>query len=146
MKFEEHVLYRAVDWRNGLLYVGVTLSPGRRLREHLDSGVWWGQVAAIYLERYSTRELLLVAEQEAIENEHPRYNRMGSTHERPEKAFGIVPCPVCGKDSFYRRSMDRYYHEWGEDNLECWVALSRGEVEVDTTNAFGRVLTRKVWR
>lgn len=37
-------------------------------------------------------------------------------------------CPACGRESFYRPDMDRFYHLWGESNLGCWVAITRGDI------------------
>jgi hypothetical protein len=36
-------------------------------------------------------------------------------------------CPVCDRPAFYHRGMDRLFHCDGRCNVECWLALSRGE-------------------
>lgn len=140
-----HVLYRFVDTSGRLLYVGVTKNPAARFRKHGQDQFWWDQVSAIHLERHASRELLMIAELEAIETEFPIFNQMGSTGKSTSNEFDVSPCPVCGKESFYRRSADRYYHTWGSDNRECWAKCSRGEIDVPVTNCHGRVLTRRTW-
>jgi len=37
-------------------------------------------------------------------------------------------CPACGFDSIYARQLDRFFHIDGSDNIDCWCAISRGDV------------------
>lgn len=39
-------------------------------------------------------------------------------------------CPLCGRNSWYTRALDRYTHQDGSENLTCWLTLSRGEPAV----------------
>lgn len=146
-EYGPHILYRLCDGGRRLLYVGITLNPLRRLRGHCETQVWWGQVSEIYFEHHASRELLLIAEMEAIRAEHPLYNIAGNsrTSEGAGRPFDLLPCPACGVESFYRRTMDRFYHLDGSDNLDCWVSCTRGEIEIGTTNIFGRELTCRTW-
>lgn len=41
----------------------------------------------------------------------------------------VAPCPVCGKPSGYACRLDRYTHFDGSANLDCWIAILRGEVQ-----------------
>ena len=38
-----------------------------------------------------------------------------------------VVCPVCRARAVYSRDLDRYFHVDGSVNVQCWVAISRGE-------------------
>lgn len=141
-----HILYRLCDGDRHLLYVGITLNPLRRIRDHRDSKDWWHEVSEIYLEHHASRRLLLIAEAEAITAEKPIYNLMGNDRSKSAtESFDIYPCPACGKESFYRRAMDRFYHLWGEDNVDCWVQCTRDEIKIGMTNIFGRELTQRTW-
>lgn len=71
------VLYR--HWNDeGLLYVGITNDPPKRAREHRLSSDFWAEVidgGYTTYELFATREDLLKAEKEAIQNEYPKYNK-----------------------------------------------------------------------
>lgn len=69
-----HALYRFYDAAGALLYVGITLNPGTRLRDHSHDKPWWYDVARIELARYDSRTQVLEAERRAIATERPRYN------------------------------------------------------------------------
>jgi predicted GIY-YIG superfamily endonuclease len=134
----DHVLYRFVDGLGQLLYVGITKNPAARLRRHGTDQIWWEQVTTIHLQRFGNRQQLLAAEKHAILHERPIYNKQCNYAEPSNGEFDIVPCPVCGRDSFYRSVMERYYHLWGDDNIECWVALSTEEVLAPFVDRHGR--------
>lgn len=88
-------LYRLLDNTNELLYVGIAGNPGRRFEQHKADKPWWGEVTHIDLIHFGTREEALIAEREAIQTEHPRYNH---THV-PRMAIQAVTlwCGVCDK-------------------------------------------------
>lgn len=46
--------------------------------------------------------------------------------DRPDTAI-YDRCPICGRDSILVRRFDRYFHEDGSNNRNCWRALLRGE-------------------
>lgn len=69
-----HVLYRAFNGANLLLYVGISLSPAQRFAAHEREKPWWVDVAIIRLEHFPNRETAEVAEQIAIRVEQPVYN------------------------------------------------------------------------
>lgn len=70
----DHVLYRMFNTADELLYVGVTLRPVARLRDHSKDKDWWSEVATIRLQSFPNRTLLLEAERAAIVSERPRFN------------------------------------------------------------------------
>jgi predicted GIY-YIG superfamily endonuclease len=67
-------LYRLFSKEGVLLYVGIAGNPGRRFEEHHGDKAWWGEVNTSKMEHFSTRELALKAEWEAIRRESPKYN------------------------------------------------------------------------
>jgi len=67
-------LYRFYDADKVLLYVGVTTNPMRRWAEHRN-GPWWRSARFLAIEPVPPAERLQ-REQQAIESEHPRFNRM----------------------------------------------------------------------
>lgn len=82
-----HALYRFWNDEQQLLYVGITLDPGRRWHEHRNDKPWWSEVASITIETHPNRTAVLAAEQTAIRTEHPAYN---ITHNRPGQASSIA--------------------------------------------------------
>ncbi len=83
-------LYRFFDSEGCLLYVGMTVNPGRRMERHSGTKVWWLEVAEIRMEQHLTLDALRTAEREAIIAERPKYNiRMnGGTVARPHPVVG----------------------------------------------------------
>lgn len=69
-----HVLYRFYSATGQLLYVGITMNPPQRFKNHRDSKEWWSEVSGITVENYDTREDLAKAERRAIQVEHPLHN------------------------------------------------------------------------
>lgn len=69
-----HTLYRFFDADDQLLYVGRTINPGRRWRDHEKQKPWFDAVAKVTREVLPSALLLAEAEQVAIETEHPLHN------------------------------------------------------------------------
>lgn len=67
-------LYRFYDAEGVLLYVGITMNPAQRWKDHSKEKPWWVDVAHITLEDHSDREAVELAERAAIRRERPRYN------------------------------------------------------------------------
>lgn len=66
-------VYRCYDDQNALLYIGRTVDPPRRLREHLGKE-WWRDVVAVLVEHYPDLASACEAEACAITAEFPRWN------------------------------------------------------------------------
>lgn len=79
-------LYRLYDESGDLLYVGISVRPFQRVKEHRGDKEWWTQVASQTFTHYHTRDEAADAELEAIRTEHPRYNKAGRADWRKEKA------------------------------------------------------------
>lgn len=67
-------LYRHYGDNDALLYVGISLNVGLRLKTHETGSVWFNEVKKITIEHYASREDVMRAETEAIINEKPKYN------------------------------------------------------------------------
>ena len=63
------------------LYVGITNSPGRRMREHRARSDWMLEARTIRLTRYPDRRSVLEAEKLKIQTKRPLYNVQHNRHE-----------------------------------------------------------------
>lgn len=70
-------LYRFWDADGVLLYVGISVRPWQRWREHRGDKPWWEEVVSVTLESFATREEVAAAEAIAIRSEGPRHNIAG---------------------------------------------------------------------
>lgn len=68
-------VYRLYSADDEPLYIGVTSSLCRRMKEHRRSALWWRWVARSVITRYPTRAEAEAAEAAAIRDEHPVFNR-----------------------------------------------------------------------
>lgn len=93
-KLHNHTLYRCWDRRKRLLYVGISLDAGKRVKQHGVSKDWWTQVANITLEHFGDRESLEFAERQAIAGENPLYNKVGITTTEHENYHVVIPRPA----------------------------------------------------
>lgn len=66
-------LYRAYDAGGALLYVGISLSWAKRLKDH-EVQEWLHQVSTVTLEHFSNRDDAQLAERSAIKSERPIHN------------------------------------------------------------------------
>lgn len=80
LQSEAHALYRFHDADGRLLYVGITLNPANRWRDHKRDKDWWHEVDTITIEKFESRGAALLAERQAIISERPAYNIV---HGRP---------------------------------------------------------------
>lgn len=96
-----HALYRFFDASGDLLYIGITLNPAGRWKQHREDKPWWEEVADITIETYPDRPSVLEAERKAIITERPRYNKTHNTDRpvgRPTETVIIWACFECGED------------------------------------------------
>jgi hypothetical protein len=78
-------LYRHYHPNGDLLYVGFSLNPLRRQRDHhTPKGAGWrGMICRILIEPFETREQALAAEEVAIRDEFPVFNTTYNTRRHP---------------------------------------------------------------
>lgn len=67
-------VYRAFNGAGDLLYVGSTVLPGERMRNHYLNSRWWFAAKRITFTAYATEAEARGAEVVAIRCEHPRWN------------------------------------------------------------------------
>lgn len=70
-------LYRLYDERGELLYVGISVRPFDRFKQHRGDKGWWHDVASTRLEHFPTRDEAARAELHAIQSEGPKHNVVG---------------------------------------------------------------------
>jgi hypothetical protein len=68
-------LYRYFDASGVLLYVGATWSPAQRDRAHAKDAHWYSLVVSTAIEVYPSIEAAAEAEENAIINEKPLFNK-----------------------------------------------------------------------
>ena len=73
-------LYRHFHASGDLLYVGQSLSPLRRQRDHAKGAAWRHLICWIVIEPFETREESLAAEEMAIWEEFPKFNKSMNDH------------------------------------------------------------------
>lgn len=66
-------LYRIYDKAERLLYVGISLNPEVRVRQH-SRHPWWAEVTEVTVEWFDGREAAKDAEWNAIADEDPVHN------------------------------------------------------------------------
>lgn len=86
-------LYRFFDEDGALLYIGITVNPRVRWRDHAGR-TWWPDVATKTLEWHTNRADAEAAEREAIRVELPRYNVSPGLHPPEHRAFEPTLSPA----------------------------------------------------
>lgn len=116
---DKQCLYRFWDHNDNLLYVGITISPENRWKQHSKDKPWWSEVARITIEEHPNRKAVLNAERSAIIAENPRYNVVHNGPSKRLQTGAQVAVPVVknqwivrSRRSGYERVMDLYL-DWG---------------------------------
>lgn len=73
-------LYRHFDKDGVLLYVGISVCPVSRFKQHIGQSEWVYQVARIDVEWITSRREALAAEDKAIDIERPIWNTRNATN------------------------------------------------------------------
>lgn len=81
-------VYRIYNAEGVLLYVGSTVCPEFRMRNHASKARWWDVAKDFTFERFDTEEQARAAEVEAIRNEFPRWNIHGRSPFHPDGHAG----------------------------------------------------------
>jgi hypothetical protein len=72
---DDYALYRHYDGNDRLLYIGISGDLATRETSHIARSRWMRLTASSTVEWHETSEAVLKAEREAIEAEHPLFNR-----------------------------------------------------------------------
>ena len=113
-------LYRAFDADGVLLYVGISSSALRRLGQHAGGpAAWWDRATRVEIEHFPTRTEASDAEQRAIADEAPLFNR--TTPGRRERTeFTATRRDIV---------LARVNRGWSRKQLAVAAGVSRGSVE-----------------
>jgi predicted GIY-YIG superfamily endonuclease len=112
-------LYRLFDAAGRLLYIGITMDPPRRWKEHRSDKPWWPEVDKKRLEQLEGADAhtAAMAERAAVLAELPRYNKAGFGSDEagnrlcPNLPAGCPPQPW-RLDHPDRAEYRRAWHEW----------------------------------
>lgn len=107
-----HALYRFWDAGRQLLYVGISLNPGNRWKQHAHDKAWWLDVAHVTVEPHPTRRDALDAERAAITTERPLHNVVHNQRPPavPPALDGPTP-PATDPDVIARAQAQQAAHE-----------------------------------
>lgn len=131
---KQQALYRFYNSSGDLLYVGITLDPGKRWKQHRDDKPWWHEVTQVTVETHVDRDAVMQAERAAIENEHPRYNVVFNRPRlSPEQRTWTVTAPPTRRDPVRRArlaaELDHIKDTTGYGMAAAWGHLKRGEFD-----------------
>lgn len=70
-----HTLYICYNQHGEMIYVGISLDAGRRLKQHSRDKDWFPEVSTIDVRHFGSRLDLVQAEKDMIQANAPRYNK-----------------------------------------------------------------------
>ena len=131
LEFEDDAaaLYRLYDAEGALLYIGVTDAPAERMVRHAKTQPWWHTVARKTMVWYPARADADEAETEAIQSEHPKYNKLlRSTSNRSNVArdYDVIGRYDAGE---MIETPVGYFRKKTRENLWGDLVLTAGEEE-----------------
>lgn len=74
LRYREHVVYRLLNSKAKVIYIGITGSPRTRWQAHMRRQSWAHEIAEVYYVDGLTKNEALDLEGEAILDERPIYN------------------------------------------------------------------------
>lgn len=80
-------VYRHYDAEGLLLYVGISIDPDTRQKQHRDGANWWRFSSTCDVDWYLTESDAAAAERKAIVHEAPIFNRAAANTERNARAI-----------------------------------------------------------
>jgi hypothetical protein len=153
-----HFVYRCYDASGRLLYVGCSINPDDRLKEHRYFRSWWAdRIARITLESFPDQAAGQAAEKTAIQTEHPIHNRaFRSTNAqradwRPQHYINwltaVLEDPSGGdrRNEIVRRAVNRAASDY-QDRFGRDLRKDVGRVRVGYRNSDGATLRCARWR
>jgi predicted GIY-YIG superfamily endonuclease len=126
-------LYRFFDGAGRLLYIGITMDPTSRWRNHERKKDWWAEVRSMTAEPFPTLEAVRAAETAAIKAERPIHNIVhnGGGRKPSVRAAGNRPtdlqhytdnCPYC----FSSSPQPAVEIDWKDDGLDTLHVCDEG--------------------
>ena len=85
---EPTTLYRFFTEDDLLLYVGISISPAQRFKQHATDKAWWHEVSHATMQHFPDRQSAEMAERRAIRHESPQYNRAHNERHREDEWLG----------------------------------------------------------
>jgi excinuclease UvrABC nuclease subunit len=82
-------LYRHFDAGGDLLYVGMSRNAAARLRGHKNAS-WYDDIASITIEHFETKAAAADAEWRAIQDEHPKFNKLRYPRKAAAAAYAAL--------------------------------------------------------
>lgn len=79
----QHVVYRLYDYRDELLYVGVTGNLPHRMAVHKNKSSWYGEVRRTETTTCPDKAAAYALEAHAIQTENPRHNILQNLGKKP---------------------------------------------------------------
>jgi len=110
---EKHSLYRHFDKNDNLLYVGISVDPLNRLKDHKQQAIWFEQISRVDIEKFDNRKDVIRAEIEAIRNEAPVFN---VKYNNPIKPKTNIKSKIKG------RKTAQTYIGLGPEAIEAWIS------------------------
>lgn len=101
-------LYEFYDYKNNLLYIGITENFPRRLYEHSKRKHWYKHIANIRLFYYGSRGELEENEKQRIKSNEPLFNKIYNS-DNVEKAI-IECCVEQLSDYIYKNNSIEYFN------------------------------------
>ena len=118
-------LYRFFAEDGSLLYVGLTVNPGARLRKHKAEKPWWSTIASITIEQHTSLEELRKAERDAIRTEKPAHNIQLNGGTKAERRAAL-------RDNGWNRISGRPPECWThDDHPHCHFSLAAAWAKAD---------------
>ena len=77
-----HAVYRIYDHAGELIYIGASYNPPLRIKYHLATKPWRGEIGRFEVEWFACKASALEAEGAAIRDARPRYNRASGSPAR----------------------------------------------------------------
>lgn len=108
-----HTLYRFFDQTGALLYVGRTVSPANRWRDHERKKPWFNDVATVTRVVFEDATTLAAAETAAIAAERPLYNVVGNGGRHKTIEPNVQPAIGAQGDMDWNAVFERRCELWG---------------------------------
>lgn len=118
-----HALYRFYGVGNRLLYIGLTLNPGSRWKDHAKGKPWWHEVRNITIELHPSRAAVEIAEKAAIKAERPLHNVVHNSG-GPVPDVNTTPACRCDTCREYESVNVHDRPEWDTDSPHLAAVLT----------------------